>query len=56
MRRDHRAVVYVDLNANGYFATNHPNDYQDLIANTPILMSKIPVAAAGLGYLSTAHV
>jgi hypothetical protein len=48
--------IYVDAAANGDFATTHPADYQGFIANTHILLSKIPEAAADFEYLSAAPV
>jgi hypothetical protein len=51
-----RQCIYVDATANGDFATTHPADYHSFIANTHILLSNIPEAAAGLEYLSAAPV
>jgi hypothetical protein len=46
--------IYVDAAADGDFATNFPADYQGFLANTHILLSKVPEAAADLEYLSAA--
>jgi hypothetical protein len=48
--------IYVDAAADGDFAMTHPADYEGFIANTHILLSKIPEAAADFEYLSAVPV